>query len=582
VGRFSAAYCTACFLPFTGLERMCWSNLFWWRPLSFTAPTQAQLSSVQPIAPIVRLTIGVQPRGFAHTIKTAARTPASRRQSSRRQFEMPPFYQPSTDHAQNTTFNGSFPINATCRKLVELKSSANAECANMHVADNTALNQVSWQSAYWPVMACTLVVLLQETGRVCNGPYRYSYASRSSPFVCALDTFMMLLKLVVLLTVGCSPLIAVRYVWYDRFEREEISGGEEPTDISVNAMGPVASHGTFDASGEGDTCSGALSSAELAEAEGRDVADLPLTTLDTLNTASASETEGIVTEAERDLRDPDLMTGAAPSSNSTIHGEQHQELERASTMTTTRPAVSNTIGPLLIHLLVAVPAETPTNMTSLPGSTVDRTWRLSMVSFIFGALPQAVKVFGMRGVPFTQTIVAISITSFIVAEVFRSVASPVGAVDLHPMSVVVNAKNFLSGPLILIYTVLTVGLCTYMVWFTPLLLTMTASNSRFRMMGFSLHNCFGLAVLITHLLLVFSRYFATLKVCASFLRALRAWVAFPVSCVKVRRKLALFVSNLFVLDSSVVDSWLLFTSLCSLILALLLWIALRDFCLNFF
>jgi hypothetical protein len=62
--------------------------------------------------------------------------------------------------------------------------------------------------------------MLQNTGRVCGGHYRDSYAFRSSPFLCAADIIMILLKLVCLLSVGCSPRAAARHVWYDRFERE--------------------------------------------------------------------------------------------------------------------------------------------------------------------------------------------------------------------------------------------------------------------------------------------------------------------------------------------------------------------------
>jgi hypothetical protein len=88
------------------------------------------------------------------------------------------------------------------------------------------------------------------------------------------------------------------------------------------------------------------------------------------------------------------------------------------------------------------PFETPQKyMVGLPGTIVDRTWKLSMISFVFGALPQAVKVFGMRGIPCAQGLVGIFLVSFIVPEVFRWFAGPVGQVNLRPLPIVVHAKN---------------------------------------------------------------------------------------------------------------------------------------------
>jgi hypothetical protein len=62
--------------------------------------------------------------------------------------------------------------------------------------------------------------MLQNTGRVYGAPYRDSYALRSSPFVCIIDTLLMLFKFVWMIGVGCSFRVAARHVWYDRFEEE--------------------------------------------------------------------------------------------------------------------------------------------------------------------------------------------------------------------------------------------------------------------------------------------------------------------------------------------------------------------------
>ena len=70
-------------------------------------------------------------------------------------------------------------------------------------------------------------------------------------------------------------------------------------------------------------------------------------------------------------------------------------------------------------------------------------WRLSMASFIVGALPQAIKVFCMRGVPLTQTLVAFLVVSFLVPEILRMVAGSAGAIELHPMPIVTKAKTTL-------------------------------------------------------------------------------------------------------------------------------------------
>jgi heme/copper-type cytochrome/quinol oxidase subunit 2 len=71
-------------------------------------------------------------------------------------------------------------------------------------------------------------------------------------------------------------------------------------------------------------------------------------------------------------------------------------------------------------------------------------WRLNIADFIFGAVPQVIKIFSMRGIPWMQMLVAFSISSFVVTETFRAIAGPAGAVNLHPMPVVFNVKKALS------------------------------------------------------------------------------------------------------------------------------------------
>jgi hypothetical protein len=88
-------------------------------------------------------------------------------------------------------------------------------------AINSTQNQVSWQSAFWPIIACILNVMLQNVGRVCGGHFKDSVALRSSPFVCIADTILMLVEFIWMLVVGCPVRVAIRHVWYDRFEKEK-------------------------------------------------------------------------------------------------------------------------------------------------------------------------------------------------------------------------------------------------------------------------------------------------------------------------------------------------------------------------
>lgn len=78
-----------------------------------------------------------------------------------------------------------------------------------------------------------------------------------------------------------------------------------------------------------------------------------------------------------------------------------------------------------------------------PGSAIDRTWRLSMGAFVVGALPQMIKVFGMRGILKTQITTAILLVSFLIPEILRLMAGTAGEIELHPMPNVLEAKHLL-------------------------------------------------------------------------------------------------------------------------------------------
>lgn len=102
-----------------------------------------------------------------------------------------------------------------------LKRFTSAHSDTLQKASDTSSQPVSWQSAFWPLVACTLNVVIQYTGRVCGAHYCDSYALRSSPLVCIFDTIMMLVKFFLMVSVGCSGTVAAQHVWHDRFEKED-------------------------------------------------------------------------------------------------------------------------------------------------------------------------------------------------------------------------------------------------------------------------------------------------------------------------------------------------------------------------
>jgi hypothetical protein len=95
-------------------------------------------------------------------------------------------------------------------------------------------------------------------------------------------------KFLVLLAVGCSPLTAVRHVWYDRFDKDEdeyaklvFMGTWQPRpQISISASGtvdpaPIAtSQGDSTSDGDDFTCTNAL---PVTVGEQIALADLPCT-----------------------------------------------------------------------------------------------------------------------------------------------------------------------------------------------------------------------------------------------------------------------------------------------------------------
>jgi hypothetical protein len=190
---------------------------------------------------------------------------------------------------------------------------------------------------------------------------------------------MIFVKMIWMLYVGCPVRTAIRHVWYDRFEKELLSFDNTWQVLQAKCFSTGQPGGSAVTPTDGPTESI------------REQANVPQAT------------------CNEDV-------------SCTVQTLEIGDLE--ATLTST--------GSLL---------EIDTALEPYEGSAIDRTWRLSMVSFIIGALPQAVKVFGMRGIPLTQTLVAFLVVSFLVPELLRTVAGTAGAVDLSPRPIVTKAKS---------------------------------------------------------------------------------------------------------------------------------------------
>jgi hypothetical protein len=238
----------------------------------------------------------------------------------------------------------------------------------MHPADSFTVlspdptsNEASWPSVFWPVIACTFAVVLQNTGRVCGAKFRASGTLKTCVLVCAADSVFMLVGLLEMLLHGCSFQIAVTYVWQARFQKEADS---TPLGWIFSGLGPET--------GQPDSPIRLDGSTQIAD----------------------------------QLR-PD-STGHVPQSSS-------QPTKRG------RVRTDDIAGPSQEQTNSVQPCPEPTSSTLYPGSDIDATWRMSMTAFVLGSLPQAIKVFSMRGVIYTQAIVGILLAHFFLAEMFRLV-----------------------------------------------------------------------------------------------------------------------------------------------------------------
>ena len=471
-------------------------------------------------------------------------------------------------------------------------------CTNILAADDADAHQVSWQSAYWPIMACILAVLLQETGRVLDAPIDFSYSLRACPVACAFDTLMMLLKFVVMLAVGCSPRNAVRHVWYDRFDQDQedrvqlglmeyrneyaflVDGGPESLNllatkilevfrefVSVNdrehPSDSVAADNTIELVSSEDLdgcscsvedehmCSGALPAVDHHQ---QMLTDVTLATSQPTDALSISQTLQTANIPSMDVAE----VGISVSEGLERPGEE-TSVVLLNDASNNLPEQSRTI----VNDAATVPEPLPRTNTFMmtanymnppPGSTIDRNWRLSMISFGFGALPQAIKIFAMRGIPCTQAFVGIFLISFIVPEVFRTLAGPVGQCDLYSLPIVLDAKSHLTllsfslWVLTAFYMVLLSFFASFQCVGLGRLLNIVLAGS---MLAFPVTLLlFGTSNFLTRFI-SFARCFNGMRSCFSDLK----FVQF------VRTNLVTFIAGSFALSSSTVEPCLPFVFL---------------------
>ena len=432
-------------------------------------------------------------------------------------------------------------------------------------------------------MACMLAVLLQETGRVMEAPFWLSYAIRACPIVCVFDTFMMLLKFLVMLAVGCSPQTAARHVWYDRFDQDLDDATTEglvehwspffstASDTTIEAVPSSNPHAYSDHDEDEYMCSGALPVGSIQE---HGSVDLPLVALrnsDGLSISRYSDTPivpsidvaEVAISVGEELERPDEETSTA-----VLDGAVNTSVEGDEIIADTTIEVTAT-SPLPNAFMV-----TPNYMVPPPGSTLDRGWRVSMISFMLGAFPQAIKVFAMRGIVCTQVLVTIFLVAFIVPELLRSLAGPVGQSNLYPLPIISNAKSFLSS-----------GLFSTVFWWSsffymfPLVVMASAEPlgfvSRVSMVPIGMVIAFP----ITLLLYVFIIFLTCFKIFASCSNGLRLYMYNFRVFRYVRIKLAVFIAGSLALKHSTVEPWLSFVCLYTICLGGTLW---RLWCASLF
>ncbi|KAF1997287.1 hypothetical protein P154DRAFT_622565 [Amniculicola lignicola CBS 123094] len=333
-------------------------------------------------------------------------------------------------------------------------------------------NSVCWQSAFWPLVACALTVMLQNTGRVLNEPYSYSFALRSSPFLSVVDAALMLIELVILQTRGFPFGEAARHVWYDRFQHEGVRSSKGvllfghreiiyPFDGSPCIRITPPDSSDIDGDDEQSMFSSALPMPSTDEEDYVGGTLLPpLTSLDSLRrTLIGPEIQAVpLSETQEDDIDSISDVGSVDLSLQVIDQDPLEaplpDYDRVDSEIESE--ISETAA-----LLYPAALRLAENAGLYPGSTIDRLWRWNVAGFIFGTLPQVIKVFGMRGIPLTQTLISFYMISFIIPEIFRAAAGPADATNLSTKPVFGEVNFAEANSFILMVTLLVAGIFSY-------------------------------------------------------------------------------------------------------------------------
>jgi len=196
-------------------------------------------------------------------------------------------------------------------------------------------------------------------------------------------------------------------------------------------------------------------------------------------------------------------------------------------------------------------------MKDLPGCAVDRSWRLSMVSFIFGALPQAVKVFAMKGIPVTQIVVAFLLSSFVTAEVFRSVAGPVGLSNLCHSPGVLRCKRILASTH---FTHLAFIACyLYLILFSFVMVLLTvpgpAGSIRNGVFACSILSCFAVTSWVSNRTVDLLEHYVFSEAFTAYVKSRSLYISRNKPFDRFRAKLLLLVPNALMLGPSRVESY---------------------------
>lgn len=249
----------------------------------------------------------------------------------------------------------------------------------------------------------------------------------------------MIIDFVHLQVLGCSFGMAAKHVWYSRFTMEP---GWSLLDLLLERMEPSAgSEQPNSDAGSSSTDDGICGMGASEDASGQ----IPVETC---------EMSGAI---------PALISTRTPSCipneelDDTDISDEEENIADAVLVPTLRlenandglPSINIPFLPGSTDLSIAGDVEAQTNATRArrasltganqysdmhPGLGIDRAWRYTMAGFLVGPLPQAIKVFGMKGIMRTQIIVGVQIWSFVVPEVFRLIAVSVRAPYPRPMT----------------------------------------------------------------------------------------------------------------------------------------------------